>query len=248
MITAVIIEDEKQLRETNRLFLENNFTNIQIVGEAGTVDDAIKIITETKPQLALLDIELADGNCFQVLQKCKPYTFRPIFITAFNQFAIKAIKFSAIDYILKPVNEFEFCNAITSAIENINHDQITLQTNNLQDHYFNNTKTKKMVLRTADSMHIVPIDSICYCKSDNSYTSFFLDDGQEIVVSKGLKEYADLLTEQDFVRPHQSYLVNINAIAKIDKTDGGFIILHNKKEIPISQRRKQIIIDTINKL
>ncbi len=248
MITAVIIEDEQQLRETNRLFLENNFANIKIVGEAGTVNEAIKVITDTKPQLVLLDIELADGNCFQVLQKCKPYTFKPIFITAYNQFAIKAIKFSAIDYILKPVNEFEFCNAIQSAIKYIRQDEINLQTDNFQDHYSNNTKSKKLVLRTTESMHVVPVNNIYYCKSDNSYTTFYINDGQEIIVSKSIKEYADLLEEHDFLRPHQSYLVNINAISKIDKSDGGFIVLQNKKEIPISQRRKQIIIDALNKL
>lgn len=248
MITAVIIEDEILLRDTNRLFLQANFANIKIVGEAGTVNDAIKVITETNPQLVLLDIELADGNCFQVLQKCKPYTFKPIFITAYNQYAIKAIKFSAIDYILKPVNEHEFCNAVQKAIDCLSTDEVNVQTENFQNHYTNNSGTKKIVLRTSEALHLILISDILFCKSDNSYTTFYFKDDKKIMVSKSMKEYAELLSEFGFIRPHQSYLVNIDAISKIDKTDGGFIIMNTGQEIPISSRRKQWIFDEINYL
>ena len=248
MITAVIIEDEQYLRETNRIYLESNFANIEIVGEAGTVDEAISVINETKPQLVLMDIELADGNCFQVLQKCKPYSFRPIFITAYNQYALKAIKFSAIDYILKPVNEHEFCNAVQLAIDNLSDNNISLQTQIFHKHYENNSMQKKIVLRTSDSLHIINIDDISHCKSDNSYTTFYLRNREEIVVSKSIKDYANILSEYHFIRPHQSYLVNLNFITKIDKKDGGFIIIQSGKEIPISARRKQIILDELEHL
>lgn len=248
MITAVIIEDELQLRETNRIFLESNFANIKIVGEAGTVDEAILIINETKPQLVLMDIELADGNCFQVLQKCKPYSFRPIFITAYNEYALKAIKFSAIDYILKPVNEHEFCNAVQMAIDNLDDNNISLQTQNFHNHYENNSLQKKLVLRTSDSLHIININDISHCKSDNSYTTFFLNNNEEIVVSKSIKDYANLLSEYRFLRPHQSYLVNLNYITKIDKKDGGYIITQSGMEIPISARRKHTIFEELEHL
>lgn len=248
MITAVIIEDEEQLRETNRLYLQRNFADIKVVGEAASVTDAIEVISETNPQLVLLDIELADGNCFQVLQKCKPYSFKPIFITAYNQYAIKAIKFSAIDYILKPVNEFEFCNAVQLAINHLGSDKDTIQTDNFQDHYNNSPGTKKMVLRTTEALHIFSITDILYCKSDNSYTTFFISNGEKIMVSKSIKEYDDLLSGFQFIRPHQSYLVNMEAISRIDKSDGGFIVMKDGKEIPISSRRKQLIIDKMNYL
>ncbi len=248
MINVVIIEDEPQLCETNKLLLKENFPNIKVVGEAGTVHEAVKVIKENNPHLVLLDIELKDGNCFQVLQNLKPYTFKPIFITAYNQYAIKAIKFSAIDYILKPVNEFEFCNAIEQAMARIEKEEINVQTENFLDHYANGIQSKKMLLRTADAMHIINIDEILYCKSDNSYTSFFLHDGREIIVSKSIKEYADILAEYKFLRSHQSYLVNVNGITKIDKTDGGFIIMQNGTEIPISSRRKQMILDDLERL
>lgn len=248
MITAIILEDEPQLLETNKLLLEQNFPDIKVVGEAGTIKRAVKLIQQKKPELVLLDIELADGNCFQVLNQCKPYTFKPIFVTAYNTYAIKAIKFSAIDYILKPVNEYEFCNAVNKAIESINNDDIKMQTDNLTNHFNDAVKSKKLVLRTSDTLHLVDIYDILFCKSDNSYTTFYLIDGDEIVVSKSIREYADLLSEYDFIQPHQSFLVNINNIAKIDKTDGGFIILKGGKEVPISSRRKQTVLDQLAKL
>lgn len=248
MIKAVIIEDEPQLRETNRLLLTENFPDIQIMGEAGTVSSAVELINSVNPDLVLCDIELEDGNCFQMLQKCKPYTFRPVFITAYNQYAIKAIKFSAIDYILKPVNEFEFCDAIQKAIDCIDSAETEIQTENFMAHYNNANSPKKIVLRTAEAMHIVDLNEVLYCKSDNSYTTFFLKDKKEITVSKSIKEFSDLFADYEFLRPHQSYLVNLHGISKIDKSDGGFIIMENKAEIPISSRRKQLIFEELEKL
>lgn len=226
--------------------LQSNFSQIEIVGEAGTVEDAVQVILSTKPDIVLLDIELKDGNCFQVLHKCKPYKFKPIFITAYNQYAIKAIKFSAIDYILKPVNEYEFCNAVELAIGQLNDDKEGVRIDNFHKHYTDKTETKKIVLRTSDALHVIPIKDILYCNSDNSYTTFHICDCRKIVVSKSLKDYCTLLEEFQFIRPHQSYLVNINAISYIDKTDGGFIIMSNGKEIPISSRRKQVILEAID--
>lgn len=248
MIRTVIIEDEIHLREINRMMLENNFPDIEIVGETGKVEEAVNLIQNLKPNLVLCDIELEDGNCFQVLQKCKPYKFRPVFITAFNQYAIKAIKFSAIDYILKPVNEFEFCEAIQRAINSLPENTAELQTDNFMSHMNSGGATKKVVLRTADSMHLVDMHEILYCKSDNSYTTFFLKEKKEITVSRSIKEFSELFSDYNFLRPHQSYLVNLSAITKIDKTDGGFIIMQNGAEIPISSRRKQAIFEELEKL
>lgn len=245
---VVIIEDEKLLRETNRTLLQSNFPQMEIVGEAGTVKDSIEVLKATKPELVLMDIELADGNCFQVLQACKPYSFKIVFITAYNQYAIKAIKYSAIDYILKPVNEYEFCNAINLAIAHNKQDELLLQTKHFEYQYVNKENPEKILLRTAEALHIVNFDDINYCKSDNSYTSFFINNKKEIIVSKSIKEYDELLSMHGFIRPHQSFLVNINAIEKVDKTDGGFIILHNKTEIPISKRRKQMVLDELEKM
>lgn len=248
MIRAIIVDDEQDIREINRRLLLDNFSDIEVVGEADSVDSGVELIQTKKPQLVLLDIDIKGGTGFHILQKVHPYNFAIIFITAFNEFAIKAIKFSALDYILKPVNEVEFCTAVKNAVESIESKQIEKQVNNFFEHYEKKTQSKKIVLKTSDSIHLVDISDIMYCVSDNSYTTFYIRDKKEIIVSKSLKEFENLLSVYNFFRPHQSYLVNLHCIDKIDKTDGGSIILNNKKEIPISHRRKQALLDIFDKL
>ncbi len=248
MIKAVIIDDEQALREINRSLLNDNFPQITVVGEADSVETGISLIQKTQPDIVLLDIEINGGTGFNILQKVKPYSFKLVFITAFNHFAIKAIKFSAIDYILKPVNEFEFVNAIENALKSIETKDMEKQVNNFFDHYEKKTQSKKIVLRTTEAMHIIDVSEIIYCKSDNTYTTFYLSDKKEILVSRSIKEYAELLEGYNFLRPHQSYLVNINCIKKIDKSDGGFIIMNNGREIPVSIRRKQSLMQILSKL
>ncbi|HSH51715.1 MAG TPA: LytTR family DNA-binding domain-containing protein [Bacteroidales bacterium] len=247
MIKAVIIDDEPEVREVNQRLLNDNFTEIEIVGEADSVDSGVQLIQELKPQLVLLDIDIKGGTGFHILQKVKPYNFGVIFITAFNEFAIKAIKFSALDYILKPVNETEFCAAVQSALNSIENKKIKDQVNNFFDHYERKTQSKKIVLKTSASIYLIDISDIIYCISDNSYTTFHIKDRKDIVVSKSIKEYEKLLESYNFFRPHQSYLVNLHFINKIDKTDGGSIILNNKKEIPVSYRRKQALLQVFDK-
>ncbi len=248
MIKAVIIDDEQSLREVNRSLLNDNFPQIKVVGEADSVDSGIELIQKTQPDIVLLDIEINGGTGFNILQKVKPYNFKLVFITAYNQFAIKAIKFSAIDYILKPINEFEFVNAIENAITGIKTKDMEKQVNNFFEHYEKKTQSKKIVLRTTEAMHIIDVSDIIYCKSDNTYTTFYLLDKKKILISKPIKEYAEILEDYNFLRPHQSYLVNLNCIKKVDKTDGGFIIMNNGSEIPISSRKKQSLMQVLSKL
>lgn len=245
MIKTVIVEDEPDLREVNRSLLLDNFVDIEVVGEADSVESGIELIKRTGPQLVLLDIEIKGGTGFQILQKLKPYNFKVIFITAFNEFALKAIKFSALDYVLKPVNEAEFCSAIEKAIDLLSDDKSGMQIENFFEIYEKKKEDKKIVLKTSDSIHLVKLSNIKYCKSDNSYTTFFIEEKNKIMVSKSIKEYTELLEEYGFCRPHQSYLVNINFIDKIDKADGGFIILDDNTEIPVSTRKKQSLLQIL---
>src|SRR6056297_1600748 len=153
MIKAVIIDDEPEIREVNRRLLADNFTEVEIVGEADSVESGVELIQKVQTQLVLLDIDIKGGTGFHILQKVHPYNFAIIFITAFNEFAIKAIKFSALDYILKPVNEVEFCTAVKNAVESIESKQIETQVNNFFEHYEKKTQSKKIVLKTCDSIH-----------------------------------------------------------------------------------------------
>jgi two-component system LytT family response regulator len=215
MTKVVIIDDEPAMRAYSRQLLSDYFPEVRVVAEADSVDSAVRVLQKEKPNLVLLDIEIKGGTGFQVLQKLKPYRCKVIFITAFDNFAIKAIKFSALDYILKPVNETEFQLAVQNALNTLDKEENT-QTQNeyLLEYYKKETQIGKLILRTTHALHVVNIKDILYCRSDNSYTSFFLRSGDEIVVSKGLKDYVDLLQEYGFFRPHQSYLVNLEQVTK----------------------------------
>jgi two-component system LytT family response regulator len=242
-LKAVIIDDQEDIRSINRTLLSQNFPDIEVVGEADGVETGIELIQKSNPDLVLLDIEIKGGTGFNILQKVRPYNFMVIFITAFDEFAIKAIKFSAIDYILKPINETEFCLAVESAISTYERNKVALQVENLLNHVEDKGKNRKIVLRTMESIFLVDLEEILYCESDNSYTTFYLEGGKSVLVSKGIKEYEQMLSPYRFFRPHQRYIVNLNKVERIDKADGGSIILKSKASIPISHRRKQALMD-----
>jgi len=248
MTRAVIIDDNVEIRNLEKSLLDRYFPEIELVGEADGVQTGAEIITGVKPQLVFLDIELTDGTGFQLLQKVKPYDFALIFITGFNDFAIQAIKFSALDYLLKPINEFEFKLAVEHALDSLEKHKTNQQIMNFFEHFEKETHSKKIVLKTSQEIHLVDIADISHCQSDSSYTSFYLVSGQRIVVSVPLKSYEDLLANYKFFRPHQSYIVNLNHVSKIDKSDGGFLILKDGSEIPISQRRKSSLLQILDSL
>jgi two-component system, LytTR family, response regulator len=247
MIKCVIVDDEACFREMIEILLGDYFPDIEVVAKADGVNEAIAAIETHHPDLVFLDIEINGGTGFHVLQKLRNRDFKLIFITAFNDFAIQAIKFSAIDYILKPINEFEFKAGVELAIREIEKHEPSAPLDSLFSNY-QNKSNKKLVLRTAQEIHVVNIAEIVRCEADNVYTSFFLSSGERIVVSKGLGEYVELLEIHGFVRPHQSHLVNLNFIKKLDKNDGGQLILKDKTTVPVSSRQKQQLLDTLNKL
>jgi two-component system, LytTR family, response regulator len=229
--------------------LADYFPEIELVGLADSIKSGVELIARQNPDLVLLDIELTDGTGFQLLQKLQPYNFKVVFITGFDSFAIKAIKFSAIDYILKPVNETEFQQAVQRALELINKNENTQpQVEVLMNSFKKEYENKKLVLRTSETLHIINISDIYFCKSDNSYTTFYFEDNEKILVSKSLKDYEGLLADYGFFRPHQSFLVNLHHIKRVDKTDGGFIVMENKKEIPVSLRQMKNLIGLLEKL
>lgn len=249
MIKAVIIDDEPGMQAVNSRLLAEYFPDINLVGKADSIESGFALIKAQTPDLVLLDIELTDGKGFELLQKLQPYTFKVVFVTGFDSFAIKAFKYSALDYLLKPINPVEFQAAIKKAVALIENKESTLpQLEVLMQAISQQMHHKKLVLRTTESLHIVEIETIYFCKSDNSYTTFYFEDDVQILVSKSLKEYESLLTHHGFFRAHQSYLVNLNHVSKVDKSDGGFIIMNNKREIPISSRQMKRLITLLEKL
>lgn len=237
MKKILIIDDEKPTREFIRRVLESFKLNAAIFIDGENVETGIKAIEEIQPDLVLLDIQMPDGNGFDVLRRAQYKNFEVIFITAFQEFAIQAIKFSALDYILKPIDLEELQNSINRALDTMNQKTDESQFSALQDNIQPNQK-RKLVLKTLESIHIVEIDNIIRCEADKNYTSFFLAEGKRILVSKTLKDYDTMLSGYSFFRVQQSHLININFIERYDKQDGGFVIMKDGASVPLSPAKK----------
>ncbi len=243
-----LIDDDKNIRDQYKAMILQHFQEITEICEADSAKSGMELLKECNPDVVILDIDLGDGTGFDVLQNVKPYNFSLIFSTAFNDFAIKAIKFSALDYILKPFDKDELISALEKAISMREKINLESQLKNFFDHYDRTNQSKKLVLKTAGEFNIVDVTDVVYCQSDNSYTTFFFANSEEIIVSKSMKEYEELLSAFNFFRPHTSYLVNLNYVKKLDKSDGGFLILKTGKEIPVSQRKKARLVQVLEEM
>jgi len=244
MLKILIVDDEPKARKAITSILEKHFNNINIT-TAPSIKSAIEIINNNKPNLLLLDIQLEDGNGFDLLNKVEPINFKVIFITAYDQYAIRAIKFSALDYILKPVNPDELIRAVESADEIINKDNIGIKLNILLSN--REREVKKIVLKTADSFHVANVQDIIRCEADGNYTKVFFNNGKKLLVSKTLKEFDELFSEFGFFRVHNAHLINITYIERCEKTKGGNVYMKDDSIVPIAFLRKQSLLELLKK-
>lgn len=244
MIKTIIIDDEPKIRKGLKIMLNRHHPELEIIAEAGNVEDGVEKIATMSPKLVFLDIELSDGYSFEILNQLEKINFQIIFITAYDQYAIKAFKYSAVDYLLKPIEPSELANAIARAQKNISTvpESISPKIDLLKE---NLTGLKKIILKTAKKYYIVKVASIIRCQADQSYTTFYIEDTDPIMVSKPLKEYEELLPQNLFLRVHQSHLVNKNKVVGYNKE--GFIELENSQTIPVSSRKKELVLDLLFK-
>jgi len=248
MISVVIIDDEKKARSALRQIVETNCKNIHISAEADGVESGLQAITEFKPDVLLLDIKMKDGSGFDLIKKLADLNCKIIFVTAYNEFAIKAFKFSAIDYLLKPVDPDDLTEALKKAEADITKEKNNKYLGSLLENFAGAAKQlKKLALKTATNIYIFNVSDITYCKSDGNYTEFFCIDGKKALVSKPMGEYEELLNEYGFIRIHNSYLVNISHCVRFDKTDD-VLILNSGENIPVSARKRELLVEAINRL
>jgi two-component system LytT family response regulator len=237
----LIVDDEKIARENCRMVLSLSGINDLIVREADSVATALKEIEDFSPDLLLLDIQLHDKSGFDILQTIAPRYIATIFITAYNDFALRAFEVSALDYLLKPFDPSDLTSAILKAHKRIQNDKILEQLDVFRQQ-FKPAEPKRIVLNTADALHIVTVDDITYCLADGAYTHFFFIDRKSILVSKTLAHFESIIGSDHFIRTHQSYLVNMRHVTQFDKRNGGFLILPNGVEIPVSTRKKEEVL------
>ncbi|MGV3630164.1 MAG: LytR/AlgR family response regulator transcription factor [Bacteroidota bacterium] len=236
---AVIIDDEKRTRELIAKLIESFDLGIETFPIGESVTTGLKAIESIHPDIVFLDIQMPDGTGFDLLKMIPQKNFEVIFITAHEEFAIKAIKFSALDYILKPIDPEELKKSVEKAIESIDQKREESQFEALQLNIQPSQK-RRLVLKTQESVHVVDLDKIIRCEADRNYTSFYLVDQKKILVSKTLKDYETLLTGHNFLRVQQSHLVNLDYVDRYDKAHGGSVIMKDGSEVPLSPAKRDI--------
>ncbi len=244
-IRTVLIDDEKSSLIILEKLLERHVPEVEIVGTAQTVADGIKLIDEQKPDLVFLDISMPDGDGFEVLEKVNYKDFDVIFVTAYDQYAIKAFEFAALHYILKPVKPQELVEAVERYKNHKNNladleQKLKLLSANLGQ------KPTKLVLPTSSGMHIIDFDDIIRCESSNNYTTFYLKDGKKIVVSKSIQTYEKLLKDSHFCRIHNKHIVNLKYVKKYVRGRGGYVVLANGEQVDVSEGRKKQFLEKLS--
>lgn len=234
---AVIVEDEMHSRETLRNLLEEFCKDVEVAGLAGTVNDAVEVIRKVKPDIIFLDIELQSGTGFDVLAQVSDLAFDVVFTTAYEHYAIRAIKFSSLDYLLKPIDLEELQLAISKARthqnESAQKQQLEVLLSNL-----GGKGMRKICLATADRLEFVNVREIVMCEANGSYTNVYLRENRKILVSKHLKEYETLLGDENFMRVHNSYLINLDEVRQFVKSEGGYILMNDNRQVSISPKRR----------
>lgn len=248
MLRAVIIDDIDAIRNKNIELIREHCPGVTIMGEANSVESGIEVIRKFLPDLVFLDVEMPDGTGFDLLQQLKPITFKVIFITGFQDFAIKAFRFSAIDYLLKPIDPADLAEAVKKAEETLNKEAMELKFGTLLTNLERPKDLQKLVLKTADRLYSVNVQDIVNCESEKNYTTFYFINAPKLVVSTTLKEYETLLSPFGFFRVHQSHLINMQHFDHFIKTDGGTIVMKNKTTVPLAIRKKEEFLSLLNNL
>ncbi len=246
MIKAILIDDEKNALEMLEWQLQNYCPQVTIACICNNADDGITAIHQHKPQLVFLDIEMPKKNGFEVLQSFTNPSFDVIFTTAYNQFALKAFRFAALDYLLKPIDADDLVAAVKRYEKKMLHGNLKDQLDILMQQYNQpNTLPEKISFSTQQAIHFINPATILYGESDSNYTTLHFIDKSKMVVSKTLKEVEEMLVHYNFYRIHHSYIINLKQVNRYMKIDGGFIEMTGGTQLPISRQRKEELMNTL---
>jgi two-component system LytT family response regulator len=248
MLNTLIIDDEDHMRDSLVKLLARHCPQVVVAGEATSVASGLKAIHDLHPDLVLLDIQMADGTGFDLLNALPVIDFKIIFVTAFDQFALQAFKFSAVDYLLKPVNPEALAEAVNRAGQQI-QEHHNLQMKALRENLKNiDRQYKKIILKTTENVHLLNLQDVISCESDDNYTRVYTVGGEKILVSKTLKDYEEMLGEFGFYRVHKSFLINLAHIKRFEKLEGGYIVLSNDLKIPVATRKRDEMMELMERM
>lgn len=249
MIRAVIVDDELYGRENLKTLLSKYCPEVDVIAEAASVEEGVRVLRdpELQPDVAFLDINLQDGLVFQLLNELEERPFEIIFVTAYEQFAVKAFKYSAIDYVLKPIDP----DALREAVSQIRPgrlNRIAQRLEVLQSAMAQPQKVEKLTVSAADGIYFLNLKDIVRFEADDNYTQIFMHNGDRLMASKNIKIYEELLSHLHFFRVHKRHMINMNFIRKFVKGDGGFVVMEDGKEIDVSRRRRAEFLEKIGKM
>jgi two-component system, LytTR family, response regulator len=244
MVKILIVDDEAAAGNILKILIEKHITLATEIRYCATAKDALEVLTVFNPTLVMLDIEMPKMNGFDFLNMATQNNFDVIFTTAYDQYAIKAIRFSALDYLLKPIDVVELQNAVNRhIIKQQNQNQQLLVSNLLTNLQQKNPENFKLALSTSEGVSFYDPSEILYCEGENNYTRFVFTKNKPMLVSKTLGEYEDLLAEHGFLRIHKSHLVNAKYVTKVDRD--GLLQMSDGKQLVISKRRKEMVMSKL---
>jgi two-component system LytT family response regulator len=242
MIKAILIDDEKHCRETLSIQLERYCPEVQLLAQCSSAAEGLQAIAKYKPEVVFLDVEMPGMNGFEMLQQLSPLAFEVIFTTGYDAYAIKAIRFSALDYLLKPIDKEELRKAVAKLHQKTDH-KLTEQLDILLEKLGNKQASlQKIALPTGDGFELVPLENILHCASDSNYTHIVFKNGKKLLVSRTLKEIEELLEGHPFLRVHHSHLVNLNEITRYIRGEGGYVVMSDNTSIAVSRSRKDALL------
>lgn len=243
MIRGIIIDDERNNITNLQRLLENYCPEVITVGSSTDANEGIQLIKNNQPDVVFLDIHMPEKNGFQLLQDLDSYDFEVIFVTAFSQYGIQAIKFSAIDYLLKPIDIEELKKAVIKASTRLKYKNQNLQLENLLHHLkaSNDNSDHRIAISSLKEIRFIYVKNIVRCESQNSYTLFFTNEAETIISTVPLYEYDEMLTIYGFIRCHQSHLVNKKFVKSLLKEDSYSLLLYDQLKIPVSRNKKDLV-------
>lgn len=247
MITAIIVDDEQKGRESLKLLINEYCPKVEILALSSNVSDAYNNIMKLNPDLVFLDIQMKDETGFDLLKKFDKVGFEVIITTAHSNYATTAIKYSAIDYLLKPIDVAELQDAVARVEEKKNTPDILQRLGNLIENVkVSSVEEYKLAIPSSDGLMFIKASDIVYCEAEGNYTTFNLKNGKKYIVSKTLKEYENILNYHQFFRIHHSYLVNLKEIVKYTRGEGGFVTMSNGINLDVSKRKKESFLERIS--
>jgi two-component system LytT family response regulator len=249
MIKAIIIDDVEKARSALKSDIKTYCPTVQVIGEADGVETGLQLIKNTSPDVIFLDIRMSDGSGFDLIAKLRQQgsiPFQIIFTTAYDEYAIKAFKFSAIDYLLKPVDHEDLIQAVqkikTTDVQSSLKENMELLLESMKSI---KTSNKRIALNSIDKIQVVNVDDIIQCESQKNYTLFYLTNKKQVIVTRTLKEFEDMLEGDNFLRVHHSHLINVKHLKEYVKTDGGYAMMSDGSEVPVSVRKKEYLLNLL---